>query len=86
MENASSRASARSSVNSPNYLNAEYSVKSWLLTEDHKRIAILYLISMTAYFFLGGLIAYLRTLGEDTTGGDPASDAPEETEPGKEPR
>ena len=27
---------------------------SWLLTKDHKRIAILYLISVTAMFFLGG--------------------------------
>jgi hypothetical protein len=25
----------------PNYLNAEYGLKSWLLTKDHKRIAIL---------------------------------------------
>jgi hypothetical protein len=27
-----------------NYLNAELGIKSWLLTQDHKRIAILYLI------------------------------------------
>ena len=27
----------------PNYLNAAYGVKSWLLTKDHKRIALLYL-------------------------------------------
>ena len=26
-----------------NYLNAEYGWKSWLLTTDHKRIAVLYL-------------------------------------------
>ena len=31
----------------PNYLNAEYGWKSWLLTTDHKRIALLYLISIT---------------------------------------
>ena len=27
-----------------NYLNDEYGVLSWLLTKDHKRIAILYLV------------------------------------------
>jgi cytochrome c oxidase subunit I len=37
-----------------NYLNVSYGVKSWLLTTDHKRIAILYLISITLMFFLGG--------------------------------
>ncbi len=38
-----------------NYFNASYSVTSWLLTTDHKRIAILYLIPITLMFFLGGL-------------------------------
>ena len=28
---------------------------SWLLTKDHKRIAILYLITVTVMFFIGGL-------------------------------
>jgi hypothetical protein len=28
----------------PNYLNWKTSVASWLLTYDHKRIAILYLV------------------------------------------
>src|SRR5439155_981903 len=36
------------------YLNANYGVRSWLLTTDHKRIAILYLVSITLMFFLGG--------------------------------
>jgi cytochrome c oxidase subunit 1 len=36
------------------YLNAEYGWKSWLFTRDHKRIAILYLISITLMFFIGG--------------------------------
>src|ERR1700679_2003728 len=39
------------------YLNQEYGLKSWLLTGDHKRIAILYLISITFFFFLGGAFA-----------------------------
>jgi len=43
----------------PNYLNAAYSVRSWLLTTDHKRIAILYLITITLMFMLGGLAASL---------------------------
>ena len=36
-----------------NYLNAAYGVRSWLLTRDHKRIALLYLASVTVFFFLG---------------------------------
>ena len=35
------------------YLNAGYGWRSWLLTTDHKRIAILYLISITAMFPTG---------------------------------
>ena len=35
---------------------------SWLLTTDHKRIAILYLASITAFFFLGGAAAALIRL------------------------
>jgi len=40
-----------------NYLNAAHTVKSWLLTTDHKRIALLYLITITVFFFIGGLFA-----------------------------
>ncbi len=40
-----------------NYLNASEGLLSWLLTTDHKRIAILYLISVTFMFFLGGFFA-----------------------------
>ncbi|HLK20177.1 MAG TPA: cytochrome c oxidase subunit I [Bryobacteraceae bacterium] len=46
-------------VETPNYLNAEYGWKSWLFTKDHKRIAILYIISITVMFFLGGVFAGL---------------------------
>ncbi|HEY1212716.1 MAG TPA: cbb3-type cytochrome c oxidase subunit I, partial [Bryobacteraceae bacterium] len=42
-----------------NYLNVDHTWKSWLLTTDHKRIAILYLISITLMFFIGGLFAVL---------------------------
>lgn len=40
-----------------NYLNAEPGLKSWLLTQDHKRIAILYLLSVSFFFLVGGLLA-----------------------------
>ncbi len=40
-----------------NYLNNGTSLKSWLLTKDHKRIGIMYLISVTVFFFMGGLYA-----------------------------
>ncbi len=39
------------------YLNVDYGVRSWLLTTDHKRIALLYLGSITIMFVLGGLFA-----------------------------
>src|SRR4030088_876337 len=41
------------------YLNATYGLKSWLLTTDHKRIALLYLGSVTVFFFIGGIFATL---------------------------
>src|SRR6266516_3504090 len=40
-----------------NYINAEYGIKSWLLTKDHKRIALLYLASISFFFFIGSLYA-----------------------------
>ncbi|SFI59027.1 cytochrome c oxidase subunit I [Planctomicrobium piriforme] len=53
-----------------NYLNADYNVWSWFLTGDHKRIAILYLISITVFFFLGGAAAVLFRLELMTPKGD----------------
>ncbi len=52
------------------YLNAGYSVRSWLLTTDHKRIAILYLASITLFFLLGGVLAGLLRLELLTPHGD----------------
>ncbi len=54
----------------PNYLNAEHSVKSWLLTTDHKRIALLYLVSITLMFALGGIFAMLIRIELITPQGD----------------
>jgi len=48
-----------------NYINAQYGLKSWLLTKDHKRIALLYLVSITAFFFLGGMFAFMIRLEAD---------------------
>jgi cytochrome c oxidase subunit I len=45
-----------------NYLNAKYGIKSWLFTTDHKRIALLYLTSITFMFFVGGAAAVLMRL------------------------
>jgi cytochrome c oxidase subunit 1 len=45
--------------NTRNYLNAEAGIASWLLTRDHKRIAILYLVLTSIGFALGGLFAML---------------------------
>ena len=45
-----------------NYLNISYTLKSWLLTTDHKRIAILYMVGVTLFFFIGGFAALLFRL------------------------
>jgi cytochrome c oxidase subunit 1 len=52
------------------YLRAGYSLRSWLLTTDHKRIAILYLIAITGFFFIGGAAAALIRLDLLTPQGD----------------
>jgi cytochrome c oxidase subunit 1 len=45
-----------------NYITAEDGLMSWLTTGDHKRIAMLYLISITFFFFIGGIFAGLIRL------------------------
>src|SRR5947209_1701698 len=44
------------------YLNNRFDIKSWLLTVDHKRIAVLYMISVTVFFVVGGIAAVLMRL------------------------
>ena len=44
------------------YLNESGGWRSWLLTTDHKRIGLLYLLSITVFFFLGGFFALLIRL------------------------
>ncbi len=53
-----------------NYINAEHGIRSWLFTTDHKRIALLYLLSITAFFFIGGFFALLIRLELLTPAGD----------------
>ena len=57
-------------IHRENYLNVSYGIKSWLLTRDHKRIALLYLMSITLFFFLGGAFAVLIRLELLTPSGD----------------
>jgi cytochrome c oxidase subunit I len=52
------------------YLNNGHGLASWLLTKDHKRIAVLYLISISVFFFIGGLFAMGIRLELATPQGD----------------
>ena len=63
-------ATAVQTVERENYLNSNYGIKSWLLTTDHKRIAILYLISITVMFWIGGFFAMMIRLELLTPAGD----------------
>jgi cytochrome c oxidase subunit 1 len=63
-------ATAVVSTERENYLNSEYGVRSWLFTTDHKRIALLYLLSITFFFFIGGFFALLIRLELLTPAGD----------------
>src|SRR5512146_562147 len=53
-----------------NYINAAHGIKSWFLTTDHKRIALLYLFSITFMFFVGALFAAIIRLELLTPAGD----------------
>ncbi|TFW32509.1 cytochrome c oxidase subunit I [Massilia horti] len=44
------------------YLAAGYSLGSWFTSTDHKRIALLYLATVTLFFFVGGAAATLIRL------------------------
>jgi len=52
------------------YLNVSYGVRSWLLTTDHKRIALLYLGAITVMFAIGGIFATIIRLELITPPGD----------------
>ena len=52
------------------YLTEGFTLRSWLTTRDHKRIAVLYMIAITAFFFIGGAAAALIRLELATPAGD----------------
>ena len=52
------------------YLVEGHTLRSWLLTTDHKRVAVLYAFSVTFFFFLGGAAAALFRLELATPTGD----------------
>jgi cytochrome c oxidase subunit 1 len=47
-----------------------YTLRSWLLTTDHKRIGLLYMASITFFFFVGGAAATVMRLELMTPKGD----------------
>ena len=53
---------AHSSTAEHNYLNHSTGIKSWLLTLDHKRIGLMYMVTVLSFFFLGGIFALLIRL------------------------
>jgi cytochrome c oxidase subunit 1 len=52
------------------YLENGHTWQSWLLTRDHKRIALLYLLGVTFFFAVGGLFALMVRLELLTPLGD----------------
>jgi len=53
-----------------NYLTADYTLRSWLFTTDHKRVALLYFATITLFFFIGGAAATMIRLELATPQGD----------------
>jgi cytochrome c oxidase subunit 1 len=62
--------SASAAPAAPSYLAEGFSLWSWLTTHDHKRIAVLYVLSITLFFFIGGVAAALIRLELATPQGD----------------
>ncbi len=52
------------------YLTASTGIASWLLTTDHKRIALLYMVAITVFFFIGGAGAVAMRIELFTPQGD----------------
>lgn len=53
-----------------NYLSRDLSLRSWLFTTDHKRIAILFLLGITGFFLVGASAAALMRIELATAPGD----------------
>ncbi len=53
----------RSTIGRPlDYLHEQHTLRSWFFTTDHKRIALLYLATITAFFVIGAIAAGLVRL------------------------
>lgn len=63
------------STSDSTYLSNDFSISSWLLPKDHKRVALLYLISISVFFVLGGLAALLLRLEMLTPAADMVSNS-----------
>ncbi|HET9763646.1 MAG TPA: cbb3-type cytochrome c oxidase subunit I, partial [Casimicrobiaceae bacterium] len=65
------REAAALSVHPPaSYLEEGFTLRSWLTTHDHKRIGILFALSITGFFFIGGAAATLIRINLATPTGD----------------
>ena len=51
--------SAEATHDDSNYLNATSGFKSWFMTVDHKRLGIMYLVTILTFFLIGGSFAML---------------------------
>jgi cytochrome c oxidase subunit 1 len=56
------------------YLHDGHTLRSWLLTTDHKRIAVLFALSITLFFFIGAVAIFIVRLDLLTPAGDLVSD------------
>src|SRR5205814_6462766 len=56
-DTVSETSAAASREPAASYLAESISIRSWLLTTDHKPIAILYMVALTFFFVLGGVAA-----------------------------
>src|SRR5881628_2901912 len=54
----------------PDYLSAGHTVRSWLLTTDHKRIGLLYLFSIILFFAIATVAAAIMRIELLTPKGD----------------
>src|SRR5688572_7500115 len=57
MQNVDAIGAGRTERHRENYLTNGYPLTSWLLTKDHKRIAFMYLLTISLVFFARGLYA-----------------------------
>src|SRR5690349_8744673 len=53
-----------------NYLSRDHSVRSWLLTTDHKRIGLLYLWTIIVFFIIASVAAAMMRIELLTPPGD----------------